>query len=50
MGGEMPVLDTTDTAHERTPVVAVVGGGCAGTLVAANLLRRAGGGPRGPLV
>src|ERR1700727_891888 len=26
---------------ERTPVVAVVGGGCAGTFVAANLLRRA---------
>jgi uncharacterized NAD(P)/FAD-binding protein YdhS len=29
-----------DATHERTPVVAVVGGGCAGTLVAANLLRR----------
>jgi uncharacterized NAD(P)/FAD-binding protein YdhS len=43
MDGEMPILDTTntiDTAHERTPVVAIVGGGCAGTLVAANLLRR----------
>src|SRR6202035_2023243 len=26
---------------EHTPVVAVIGGGCAGTLVAANLLRRA---------
>jgi uncharacterized NAD(P)/FAD-binding protein YdhS len=43
MDDEMPVLDTMDTAHERTPAVAVVGGGCAGTLVAANLLRRAGG-------
>jgi uncharacterized NAD(P)/FAD-binding protein YdhS len=39
----MPVLETIDTAHERTPVVAVVGSGCAGTLVAANLLRGAGG-------
>jgi uncharacterized NAD(P)/FAD-binding protein YdhS len=40
MGDQMPVLDTIDTAHERTPAVAIVGGGCAGTLVAANLLRR----------
>jgi uncharacterized NAD(P)/FAD-binding protein YdhS len=40
MGDQMPVLDTIDTTHERTPLVAIVGGGCAGTLVAANLLRR----------
>jgi uncharacterized NAD(P)/FAD-binding protein YdhS len=30
-------------ADEHTPAVAIVGGGCAGTLVAANLLRQAGG-------
>ena len=33
--------DRAAPGGERTPVVAVVGGGCAGTLVAANLLRRA---------
>jgi uncharacterized NAD(P)/FAD-binding protein YdhS len=32
-------------AHSDRPLVAIVGGGCAGTLVAANLLRRV----RGPL-
>jgi uncharacterized NAD(P)/FAD-binding protein YdhS len=50
MDDQMLVLDATDTIDnpneridspkERTPVVAIVGGGCAGTLVAANLLRR----------
>jgi uncharacterized NAD(P)/FAD-binding protein YdhS len=34
------VSGCTDPPGERTPVVAIVGGGCAGTLVAANLLRR----------
>jgi uncharacterized NAD(P)/FAD-binding protein YdhS len=37
------VSDCVSSANECAPVVAIVGGGCAGTLVAANLLRRSGG-------
>ncbi len=36
-------LSPPPAGGRRTPVVGIIGGGCAGTLVAANLLRRTGG-------
>ncbi|HXQ01278.1 MAG TPA: FAD/NAD(P)-binding protein [Solirubrobacteraceae bacterium] len=38
--GALTTIDRAVPPNPHTPLVAIVGGGCAGTLVAANLLRR----------
>jgi uncharacterized NAD(P)/FAD-binding protein YdhS len=41
--GALTTIDRAVPPNPHTPLVAIVGGGCAGTLVAANLLRRSDG-------